>query len=338
MDGKPRLLAAPDKFRGTASATEIATAIARAAVASGWSAEAVPVSDGGEGLLDCFGGANRHTGVRGPLGATVRAPWRLDRGWAVIEMAAASGLRLVGGVNDPLAATTTGTGELVAAAIEAGASHILVGAGGSAATDGGLGAVEVLRRYGPLDGSRGYQVDVATDVSIPFLDTAELFGPQKGADPDQVVELTSRLRTLATRYQAEFGIEVAALRGSGAAGGLAGGLAALGACLRPGIDLVADVLDLRARIGAADLVVTGEGLLDRSTFLGKAPGAVVRMCSQLGTPVALIVGEIAEGVTAPAPTVSLLATFGADAALGDTVRCVEAAVTALLAIRGDQSG
>lgn len=338
MNDKPRLLALPDKFRGTATAAEIADAIVRAAAASGWAGEAVPVSDGGEGLLECFGGANRHSEVSGPLGSPVRAAWRLDERRAVVEMAAASGMRLVADHNDPLAASTTGTGQLIAAAIDAGARNIVVGAGGSATTDGGLGALNVLRRYGPLDGSRGYQVVVATDVRTTFLDAARVFAPQKGADPGQVADLAARLGALVTDYRAEFGVDVMALAGAGAAGGLAGGLAALGASIRPGFDLVADELDLRRRIGAADLVISGEGLFDRTSLLGKVPGAVVRMCAQLGTPVVLVVGDIAAGLAPPAPTLALLPTFGQDAALRDTVRCVESAVTGMLAARRRPKG
>jgi glycerate kinase len=331
------VLALPDKFRGTATAAEIAAAIIRAATAAGWAGEAVPVSDGGEGLLECFGGANRSTVVSGPLGAPVHAPWRLAQGHAVIEMAAASGLTLLAGRTDPLAASTTGTGQLIAAAIDAGASHVVVGAGGSASTDGGLGAVNTLRAYGPLDGSRGYRLVVAADVSSSFLDAAALFAPQKGADGGQVAALADRLVALAAGYRAEFGVDVTALDGAGAAGGLAGGLAALGARIRPGFELVADELRLRDRIKQADLVVTGEGRLDRTSFLGKAPGAVVRLCAELGTPVVLIVGDVAADVTSPVPSVALVAEFGPDAALRDTLRCVESAVRSLLAARPDQN-
>ncbi len=334
MSAERRLLAVPDKFRGTASAAEIAQAIIRAATAAGWTAEALPMSDGGEGLLDCFGGPNRTTEVSGPLGLPVAAAWRLDGKRAVIEMAAASGLSLVADRNDPLAADTAGTGLLIAAAMDGGAKQIIVGAGGSASTDGGRGAVDVLRRHGRLDGSGGYQVVVAVDVSTTFVDAARLFAPQKGADTGQVAELTGRLRSLAEAYHAEFGVDVTALAGSGAAGGLAGGLAALGASIRPGTELVADELDLRSRIGAVDLVITGEGLLDETSALGKAPGAIVRIGSEVGTPVAMVVGDVAAGVEPDVPTVALLREYGRDAAFGETLRCVESAVTALLAACG----
>jgi glycerate kinase len=331
VDAAPRLLAVPDKFRGTASAAEIADAIIRAAGAAGWAAEARPMSDGGEGLIDCFGGANRHTEVTGPLGARVVAGWRLDGERAVVEMAAASGRALVAGENDPLAAHTRGTGELIAAAIDAGAGLVIVGAGGSATTDGGRGAVDVLRERAPLDGSRGYEVVVAVDVSTVFVDAARLFAPQKGADAGQVAELTTRLERLAAGYRDEFGVDVTTRAGSGAAGGLAGGLAALGAGIRPGSELVADELGLRGRLAAADLVVTGEGLLDETSFLGKVPGAVLAMCAESGTPVVMVVGDLAAGVSAPVPTVALVRRYGRSAAFADTVHCVESAVTELLA-------
>ena len=139
----PRLIAAPDKFKGTASAAEIAAAACRAAEAAGWEAEPLPMADGGEGTLAALGGANRHTVVTNPLGDPVSAGWRLDGHVAVIEMAQASGLQLVGGAsgNDALAASTYGTGELIEAALERGAQRIIVCVGGSATTDGGFGAL-----------------------------------------------------------------------------------------------------------------------------------------------------------------------------------------------------
>ncbi|MET0160916.1 MAG: glycerate kinase, partial [Acidimicrobiales bacterium] len=141
-----RVLAAPDKFRGTASAPDVATAIARAVAAVGGTADEAPLADGGEGTLQALGGANRTTTVTGPLGDPVVAEWRLDRRSAVIEMAQASGLEVVGGPegNDAVAASTYGTGELIAAAVERGAREIVVAVGGSATTDGGLGALRAL--------------------------------------------------------------------------------------------------------------------------------------------------------------------------------------------------
>src|SRR4051794_13203333 len=158
-----RVVAAPDKFRGTAHANDVAAAIARAAAAQGWECTEVPLADGGEGTLEVLGGANRTALVTGPLGDPVEAGWQLRGRRAVIEMATASGLELAGGAegNDPMAASTYGTGELITAAVDAGARRILVGVGGSATTDGGLGARRALRppapppRVGAGGGRRG---------------------------------------------------------------------------------------------------------------------------------------------------------------------------------------
>lgn len=326
-----RVLAVPDKFRGTATAAEIAAAIGQAAQAHGFSSVSLPLADGGEGFLSCFGGANRATRVDGPLGAPVLAGWRLDGYRAVIESASASGLALVAGANDPLLASTRGTGQLLAAAIRAGARTVVVGVGGTASTDGGWDAVTELRDLGPLDGSRGVTVLVATDVTVPFVEAARVFGPQKGADAAQVAELTDRLRRLADRYRTEFGVELADLPGTGAAGGLAGGLAALGAVLRPGFDLVAEQIGLAERLAEADLVITGEGRLDETTFAGKAVGGVLGRCAETATPAVLIVGSIAPGVRSPVPAVSLVERFGPDAARTHTLACITEAAGTLLA-------
>lgn len=250
--------------------------MADAAHASGWTCEELPFADGGEGMLNAFGGANRETVVTGPLGSPVTAGWRLEADLAVVEMAQASGLELAGGAdgNAPLSATTRGTGELIAAALDVGARRVFVGVGGSATTDGGLGAVEVLVPYAPLDGSRGGQVFVACDVSTAFVDAATVFGPQKGADTPQVAALTRRLHALAKRYVSEHGVDVRRLPGSGGAGGLGGGLAALGASLTSGFELIADELELAAACRQADLVLTGEALLDAQSLAGKVVGGL----------------------------------------------------------------
>ena len=166
--------------RGPRRARQVAAAISEAARQANWSATERPLADGGEGTVEAFGGANRRTTVTGPLGATVEAAWRLDGERAVIEMAEASGLVLVGGreQNDPLGATTYGTGELIAAAVAAGARRVLVGVGGSATTDGGLGAVEALgwRSFREL----GATVEVACDVGTCFVDAARVSRPRRG--------------------------------------------------------------------------------------------------------------------------------------------------------------
>ncbi len=218
-----RVLAAIDKFRGTVTAAEAAAAVCRGVERAGGTCSPLPLADGGEGTLDVLGGGNRQTVVMGPLGDPVEAAWRLTRTTAVIEMARASGLALVGGPegNDPIAATTHGTGELIAAALEAGAKRVLIGVGGSATTDGGLGAVRAMWNPGR---ARGVELVVACDVRTRFTDAADVFAPQKGASPAQVRLLARRLERLAQVYLADYGVDVTAVDGGGAAGGLAGGL------------------------------------------------------------------------------------------------------------------
>ena len=327
-----RLLAAPDKFRGTATAREIADVMAQSAAEAGWECDASPVSDGGEGLLECFGGGNMTTRVAGPLGEPVLAAWRRDDDVAVIEMAQASGRLLVGEHNDPLAAGTAGTGELIRAAIEGGAREITVGVGGSASTDGGLGAVDVLRDIAPFDGSRGYRVVVAADVTTTFIDAAAVFGPQKGATPEQVEELTHRIEQLAVRYRREFGLDVTALPGSGAAGGLAGGLAALGASIESGFDVVARALDLARRVAAADFVLTGEGAFDATSLAGKATGGVLRLAGDAGVAAAVVAGQARTHAPPGVGVIDLTARFGKQAAWSGTLMCVRAAAAGLLAL------
>ena len=285
-----RVLAAFDKFRGTLTAREATNAVAAACWELGADCDEAPLADGGEGLLDVFGGGNRTSIVTGPLGTPVEAAWRIDRRTAVIEMARASGLVLAGGAegNDPLSATTRGTGELISKAIDQGARTVLVGLGGSATSDGGLGAVQALGSRSRL---AAIDVQVACDVRTRFVDAAEVFAPQKGATPAQVRLLTSRLEQLAERYLAEYGVDVREADGSGAAGGLAGGLLAVGARLVPGFDLVAEHVDLDERIAAADVVVTGEGFLDAQSLDGKVVGGVCALAAEHGVPVVVIVGD-----------------------------------------------
>lgn len=332
-----RTVAAPDKFRGTASAAEVAAAVARAAETAGWRCDEVPVADGGDGLLDVLGGVNRTSTVTGPLGDPVEAGWRLAGGTAVIEMARASGLLLAGGPeeNDPIAADTYGTGELIQAAVEAGARRILVGLGGSATTDGGLGALRALYPHQRL---RGVELLVACDVRTTFLHAAEVFGPQKGASRAQVRLLTNRLTRLADVYREDHGVDVRTISGSGAAGGLAGGLAAIGAHLLDGFALVAEELELDQVVEGADLVITGEGFLDEASFDGKVVGGVAELARSLSVPVVAVVGEVVDSdevhrAIAGAgldDVVSLVERFGRDRAMHDTTACIEEAVASVL--------
>jgi glycerate kinase len=319
------VLAAIDKFRGTATAAEAAEAVCRGVARAGGTATARPLADGGEGTLEVLGGGNRTTTVMGPLGDPVDASWRLVGRTAVIEMARASGLALVGGPdgNDPIAATTHGTGELIATALDAGARRIVVGVGGSATTDGGLGAIRAIWTPGRL---RGADLIVACDVRTRFLDAAEVFAPQKGASPAQVQLLRRRLERLAQVYLDDYAVEVREVPGGGAAGGLAGGLTVHGAKLVSGFDVIADELHLDDVIAEADLVVTGEGFLDAQSFEGKVVGGVVALAAEAGVPVLAVAGEVFDEADAKMPTVSLVERFGRDRALTDPAWCIEEAV------------
>ncbi|MEO5678228.1 MAG: glycerate kinase [Acidimicrobiales bacterium] len=334
----PRLLASPDKFRGTLDGPEAAAAIAAAGRAAGWEVDEVAVSDGGEGFLDCFAGRGRvrTSPVHDALGRPVTAEWLLleDGVTAVVETARAIGLAQVGGAtgNDPLAASSAGAGQLLAAAVVGGARRLLVGLGGSATTDGGAGAVAALGGGVRL---AGVEVVVACDVTTRFIDAARTFAPQKGATPAQVALLRRRLERLAQIYVRDYGVDVCEEPGSGAAGGLAGGLCAAGALLVPGFDVVAEALSLAERIAAADLVVTGEGYLDEHSFTGKAVGGVVALAGSAGVPVAAVVGDADPDVEVPAgvEVVSLVDRFGEARARHETATCLTEVVAQLLAER-----
>jgi glycerate 2-kinase len=312
-----RLLAAPDKFRGTLTASQAAAAIAAGAARSGWDAVELPLADGGEGTLDVLGGGNRRTTVTGPLGAPVEAGWRLEEdGTALIEAAQACGLTLAGGPerNDPLAATTRGVGELISAAATEGAARIVVSVGGVASTDGGVGAVGALPVSLP-------PLEVACDVDARFLDAADVFAPQKGATPEQVQVLRERLTEL----------DVPDLPGAGAAGGLAGGLAAVGAHLLPGFDFVAGRIGFDDRLAEADLLVTGEGLLDATSFTGKVVGRALERAAAAGVDVLVVAGKVA--AESEIDAISLVERYGPERAFDAPAECLSGAVASALAAR-----
>ncbi|MTA69774.1 MAG: glycerate kinase, partial [Actinobacteria bacterium] len=256
-----RVLAAVDKFKGTASAKDVARSIGHACWELGIECDEVALADGGEGTLDVLGGPNRESVVTGPLGKPVKAQWRFQGDTAVIEMARASGLSIVGDAqhNDAVAASTTGTGELIDKALDLGARRIIVCLGGSATTDGGLGAIRAIRSPARL---KAVDFLIACDVTTQFVDAAVVFGPQKGATASQVRLLTGRLERLIQMYRENYGVDVSKIEGAGAAGGLAGGLVALGGKLIPGFEMVADEANLHDRVAQADLVITGEGQID----------------------------------------------------------------------------
>ena len=340
----PHLVAAPDKFRGTATAVEVVAAVTAAADAAGWSSVGVPLSDGGEGLLEALGGAVHRAEVPGPLGAPTIAEWRMLSATdhpdhtghpgptAVIEMSRAAGRALLPHPrgDEPVRADTAGVGTLLLAARDAGARRIVVGCGGSATTDGGWGAVRTVGSAEQLD---GIEITVACDVTTPFRQAARVFGPQKGATATQIALLLDRLGALADRYRRDFGVDVDAAPGAGAAGGLAGGLVALGARLVHGFDLVAGLVDLDARLAAADVVITGEGHLDPPSFRGKVPGGVL---SRVGgrCPVLCICGGADPALLRSPPTgmevVSLTERFGRTRARAETTALIEEVTAAEL--------
>jgi glycerate kinase len=294
-------LVAPDSFKGTFGAHEVAEAIAAGVEVAGATADRCPVADGGEGtmevLLGALGGERRRAQVHDPLRRPIVAEFGLLRGGetAVVETARACGLTLVAPEDRaPERADTYGAGELIAAAVEARASMVLVAVGGSATTDGGRGAVEALRERTALtDAAR---LEVLCDVETPFEDAARLFAPQKGADAAAVERLSRRLEAEA----AELPRDPRGVPMSGCAGGLSGGLWAHGARLRPGAAFVLDAVGFDQRLAVADAVIGGEGRLDSQSLGGKIVGEIAERCAEAGKPLHLIVGEDALGGGAPA--------------------------------------
>jgi glycerate 2-kinase len=350
-----RVVIAPDKFKGTLTAPEAATALA-----TGWrggnpraEVEEVPVADGGEGTLDALlaalEGERRSVRVTGPLGEPVDAVYGLARSQgvlAIVEMARASGLQLLGrDRRDALRASTFGTGELILAACRHRPNRLLVCVGGSATNDGGAGMAQALgvrlldererdlppggaalERLTRIDAStlyaglRGVEVTVASDVDTPLTGphgASAVFGPQKGASAEDAARLDRSLGHFAAVIHRDLGIDVRNTPGGGAAGGLAAGLSAfLGARIRPGFDLVAETLDLPARLEGAHIVVTGEGRYDRQSERGKAPARVLTMGREAGCRSVLVAGEIETGLSPPADLVySLADRAGREAAL-----------------------
>jgi glycerate 2-kinase len=282
-------LVAPDSFKGTYSASEVAAAIASGLRAAGREAVELPVADGGEGtmgvLVGALGGELRTVTASDPLGRPVEAAFALlPDGTGVVETAQASGLGLVDErERDAWAASTRGTGELIVAAADAGAERVIVTVGGSATTDGGAGAVEALDEAGVQ-----VELDVLADVRTPFEQAARVFGPQKGADPSMVKRLERRLHRQADGYRRDPRGE----RMTGAAGGLSGGLwAQHDARLVPGAAYVLDAIGFDARMRAAAFVVTGEGQLDEQTLQGKIVGEVATRCRQGGVACHAVVGH-----------------------------------------------
>jgi glycerate 2-kinase len=288
------ILVAPDSFKGTFSAVDVAEAIGRGLRARGRPIDLCPVADGGEGTLDALlaalDGERRTTPATDPLGRPVEAAFGIGEGArgrviGIVEMAAASGLGLVEeSERDAVQASTFGTGELILAAIEAGAQDVYLGVGGSATTDGGAGAIRAIREGGGLGDAR---IIVLTDVRTPFEQAARVFGPQKGADTATVSRLTKRLHEQARGMKRDpRGVPM-----TGAAGGLSGGLwAEFAAELVPGAQFVLDAVDFDRRMRAARAVVTGEGKLDQQSLAGKLVSEIATRARQSGVPCHAIVG------------------------------------------------
>jgi glycerate kinase len=277
------ILVAPDSFKGSFSAAEVAAAIAAGLRDAGREATELPVADGGEGTMEVLGGEQRTVTVSDPLGRPVEAAFALldDGRTAIVETAQASGLGLVAeDERDAFAASTRGTGELIAAAVEAGAERVIVTVGGSATTDGGAGALEALEGI-------DVALEVLCDVRTPWEQAASVFAQQKGADPAAVERLERRLNELADRAPRD-------PRGqpmTGAAGGLSGGLWAFrGARLFPGAPYVLDAIGFDGRMRESAFVVTGEGRLDGQTLQGKVVGELATRCRQGGVACHAVVG------------------------------------------------
>jgi glycerate 2-kinase len=287
-----RFLVAPDSFKGTFSAPEVAAALAAGLADGGAEADLCPVADGGEGTAEALraalGGEARRVPAHDPLGRAVEAGFVLlgDGETAAVDTAAASGLPLVAeGERDAEAASTYGTGELIAAAIAAGARRVLLAAGGSATTDGGRGAVEALREAGGVGDAR---IVVLCDVTTAFEDAARVFAPQKGADEEAVERLGRRLGA----YAAELPRDPRGMPMGGCAGGLSGGLwAAYGAALRPGADFVLDLLDFDRRLREAEAAISGEGRIDPQSLEGKVVGRIAERCAAAGRDLHVVVGR-----------------------------------------------
>lgn len=321
-----RVVVAPDKFKGSLTAAQVAARVAAglARAAPGVEVAQVPVADGGDGTLDAaLSAGHRRVPVRaeGPTGEPVDTAYGERDGVAVVELADVSGLdRLPGGRPAPLTASSYGTGQVMGAALDAGCRRIVLGIGGSASTDGGAGMVQALG--GRLLDARGGEVGrggaalaavrsldtaglhpalpqtevlVASDVDNPLLGprgAAAVYGPQKGASPADVAELDAALARWAEAVHRATGVDAARTPGAGAAGGVGfAALSVLGATLQPGIDLILDLVGFPAALPGARLVITGEGSLDAQTLHGKAPAGVAAAARSAGIPVVAVAGR-----------------------------------------------
>lgn len=329
-----KVVIAPDSFKESVSAERVAAAIERGFREIYPDAEYIklPIADGGEGTVDALvaatGGHKVYAQVTGPMGTPVEACYGVlgDGGTAVIEMAAASGLMLVPPEQrDPLLATSYGTGELILQALDTGVHHIILGIGGSATSDAGVGMMQALGvsfhhqqprelawgagelseisaiRFEGLDPRLQHcKIDIACDVDNPLIGprgAAAVFAPQKGATPEMVTQLEYGLTHYAKMIQQLTGVDISQMAGGGAAGGM-GATAAilLNGELKPGIEIVMEALHFEDAVATADLVVTGEGRIDSQTAGGKAPMGVAKLAKRYNLPVIALAGVLGEGV------------------------------------------
>ena len=341
-----KVIVISDSFKGTLSSQEICD-IARESVPRvlpGCAVDAIPVADGGEGTVACFidaiGAKPVSVLVGGPYGEAVEAVYARKDESAVIEMASAAGLPLVGERKDPSSTTTYGVGALIRHAVEHGCTNVLLGLGGSCTNDGGCGCAAALgtkffdadgKEFVPVGGTldriaridnseaerllAGVSLTLMSDVDNPLCGArgaARIFGPQKGADAAMVERLDAGLAHLAAVMERDLGKIVAELPGAGAAGGMgAGCVAFLGAELRSGIEAVLDMVDFDARLDGADLVITGEGRVDSQSVHGKVISGIAKRTKPRGVPLVAIAGSIANDA-AEAYDLGVTAMFGID--------------------------
>ena len=343
-----KIVVISDSFKGTLSSREICD-IARETVPGifpGCAVDAIPVADGGEGTVDCFieaaGAKPVSVSVSGPYGDLVEAVYARKGSSAVIEMASAAGLPMVGERKNPELTTTYGAGAMIRHAVDSGCTEILLGLGGSCTNDGGCGCAAALgtkffdaegKSFVPVGGTlervacidnteaerllRGVTLTLMSDVDNPLCGprgAAYIFGPQKGADDAMVARLDAGLRALDKVIERELGRSVANTPGAGAAGGMgAGCMAFLGARLRSGIEAVLDVVGFDARLDGAELVITGEGRIDSQSVHGKVISGIAKRTRPRGIPLVAIAGGIAEDA-AEAYALGVTAMFGIDRA------------------------
>ncbi|MEG1011455.1 MAG: glycerate kinase [Ruthenibacterium sp.] len=343
----------PDSFKGTMDSATVCAVMRKAILRRMPDAEiiSIPVADGGEGTVDCFvsaiGAQKIACRAVSPFGEPMDSFYALlDDGTAVVEMAAAAGLPLVEGRADTMIATTYGVGMLLQDALQRGAKKIILGLGGSATTDGGVGAAAALgavfldrdgNAFVPTGGTlcdiasleisalrtklRGIQITAMCDIDNPLCGTngaAHVFAPQKGASPEQVLCLDAGLSHLAQLFERELGCSVAQVPGAGAAGGMgAGVLAFFGGVLQGGIDAVLDTVHFETLLSGTSLVFTGEGKMDRQSLRGKVVLGIARRAKRAGVPVIAVVGgaeedleeAYAQGVSAVFPINRLAVDF-----------------------------